>query len=62
MDRAIKLAQHFRKESNLKEWVELQEIIKEDILRNGYNTEANAFVMYYGGKELDASLLHMAYY
>ncbi len=62
LDRAIKLAQHFRKESNLKEWIELQEIIKEDILRNGYNDEINAFVMYYGGKELDASLLHMAYY
>ncbi len=62
MDRAIKLAQHFHKESNLREWIELREEIKEDILKNGYNQEINAFTMYYGGKELDASLLHMAYH
>lgn len=62
MDRAIKLAQHFHKESSLKEWIELREEIKEDILRNGYNSEINAFTMYYGGKELDASILHMIYH
>lgn len=62
MDRAIKLAQHFHKESNLQEWIELREEIKEDILKNGYHQEIKAFTMYYGGKELDASLLHMAYH
>ncbi len=62
VDRAIKLAQHFHKEGHIKEWIELREEIKEDILKKGYNEEIKAFTMYYGGKELDASLLHMAYH
>ncbi len=62
LDRAIKIAQHFRREQYLKEWLELREEIRADILGKGYNEEKKSFTMAYGGKDLDASLLHMAYH
>ncbi len=62
LDRAIKIAQHFHREQHLKEWLELREEIRADILGKGYNEEKKSFTMTYGGKDLDASLLHMAYH
>ncbi len=62
IDRAIKIAQHFKREQHLKELVDLREEIREDILKHGYNEKVNAFTMTYGKDELDASLLHMAYH
>ena len=62
IDRAIKLAQHFQKDNLVEEWLPLREEIKTDILKNAYNTEANAFTIYYGSKSLDASILLMAYH
>lgn len=62
VDRAIKIAQHFGKEENLNDWIELREEIRKDILVNGYNKEACAFTIYYGAKTLDASLLLLTYY
>ncbi len=62
LDRAIKLAQHFHREQPLKEWLELREEIRTDILSRGYSEEKQSFTMTYGGKELDASALHMAYH
>ncbi|MBI2146143.1 glycoside hydrolase family 15 protein [Candidatus Woesearchaeota archaeon] len=62
MDRAIKLAQHFGREHYVSSWLEFRDEIRGDILARGYNQELNSFTMYYGGKELDASLLQMAYY
>lgn len=62
VDRAIKIAQHYNKEERLHEWIELRDEIRESILRNAYDPDKKAFVMYYGGKELDAALLQMSYH
>ena len=62
VDRAIKLAQHFGKDDLIHEWLELRECIINDIIKNGYNKEIKAFTMYYGSKNLDASLLQMTYH
>jgi GH15 family glucan-1,4-alpha-glucosidase len=56
-DRAIASAQSCGLEAPLHEWCLLRQRIREDILRNGYDAERNAFVQHYGGKALDAALL-----
>ncbi len=62
MDRAIKLAQHFRRDDLAEEWTPTREEIKNDILQNGYNGDAGSFTMFYGSRDLDASLLRMTYH
>ncbi len=62
VERAIKIAQHFKKEEFIDGWVLLAEKIKEDILKNGYNQEIESFTIAYGKKDLDASLLLMCYH
>ncbi|MBV6695681.1 glycoside hydrolase family 15 protein [Kitasatospora aureofaciens] len=41
----------------LANWVELREAIHADVCTKGYDPERNTFTQYYGGRELDASLL-----
>jgi len=62
VDRAIKLAQHFGREDLVKDWLDLREEIRYDIIKKGYNDEAGAFTIHYNSKKLDASLLKMAYH
>ncbi len=62
VDRAIKIALHFGKKEHINSWVKLQEEIREDIMKKGYNPAVNAFTLFYGSKKLDASLLLMAYH
>ena len=62
VDRAIKIAQHYNKTERMQEWLDLRDEIREDILKKAYDPELEAFTMYYGSKELDASVLQMAYY
>ncbi len=62
VDRAIKIAQHFKKDEYANEWTELLEEIRKDLLNKGYNKEKEAFTIFYKSKDLDASLLQMAYY
>jgi len=38
-------------------WRKLRREIHDEVCRRGYDAEVGAFVQYYGGKELDASLL-----
>ncbi len=38
-------------------WARLRDEIRDDVLANGYDAEANTFVQRYGSKALDASLL-----
>lgn len=42
-----------------RKWKSIADTMKEDILRNGFDTGLNSFVQYYGGKETDASLLRI---
>ena len=57
VDRMIKGGEIFGLEGPVDRWRAVREIIRQDILHNGFDRERNTFVQYYGGKELDASLL-----
>ena len=56
-DRAVKMVEKVGREGPVDRWRATREEIKSDILANGYNPDVGAFVQYYGGDRLDASLL-----
>jgi GH15 family glucan-1,4-alpha-glucosidase len=58
-DRAIIIAKKLHTDAPLEMWRKIRDNIHEDICRNGYNEEKKTFVQFYGGKQLDASLLLM---
>ncbi len=62
MDRAAKIAQFIGKTQYVPKYLKIAGEIKVDILKNGWNDELKSFVMYYGGKEFDASNLLMLHY
>lgn len=62
MDRAAKIAQYIGKKDYVPRFLSVAQEIREDILKNGWDNELQSFVMYYGGKELDASNLLMLHY
>ena len=57
LDRAIKSAEEFRREDSLGRWRALRQRIHEEICDKAYDSELGSFVMSYGSKQLDASLL-----
>ncbi|HEX4006493.1 MAG TPA: glycoside hydrolase family 15 protein [Acidobacteriaceae bacterium] len=57
-DRAILIAEKLDCEGAA-HWPKLRDAIHEQICRTGFNEKKNSFVQYYGGTELDASLLLM---
>ena len=59
-DRAIKSCERFGLEGPVDKWRKTRDAIHADICENGFDPERNAFVQYYGGKALDASLLLIA--
>lgn len=59
-DRAIETAERFELEGPVERWREVRQMIHDQICDQGFDTELNSFVQYYGGKTLDASLLLMA--
>jgi GH15 family glucan-1,4-alpha-glucosidase len=60
VDRAIKSIERFGVEGPLERWKRLRQTIHDDVCRNGFSAERNAFVQYYGGTALDASVLLIA--
>ncbi|MFH1715382.1 MAG: glycoside hydrolase family 15 protein [Elusimicrobiota bacterium] len=62
MDRALKIAEILKKYKYADRCRKYADIIKEDILANGWDEEVKAFTMYYGSKDLDASNLLMLHY
>lgn len=44
-------------EGPVERWRKLRATIHEEVCRKGFDRDRNCFVQYYGGKELDASLL-----
>ena len=62
LDRAIRIAEHFRNKKLACELEPLRNEIMSDILKKGYNPSASAFTISYGSDSLDASLLRMAYH
>jgi GH15 family glucan-1,4-alpha-glucosidase len=57
VDRMIKAVERFGLEGSVERWRALRESIRQEIFKRGFDPERNTFVQYYGGKELDASLL-----
>jgi GH15 family glucan-1,4-alpha-glucosidase len=62
MDRAAKIAKSIGKTHQVPLYLKAAHEIKEDILKNGWDEELQSFVMHYGSKELDASVLLMLHY
>jgi GH15 family glucan-1,4-alpha-glucosidase len=56
-DRAIKVAETFGFEGPLDRWRAVRDEIHASVCANGFSASRNAFTQYYGGSELDASLL-----
>ncbi len=57
VDRAVRTMQEFNEEGPLERWVRLRADIHDEVCRFGFSQELGSFVQYFGGKELDASLL-----
>jgi GH15 family glucan-1,4-alpha-glucosidase len=57
VDRMVKAVERFNLQGPVERWRGLRSTIHEEVCRNGFDRERNAFVQYYGGKDLDASLL-----
>jgi len=62
MDRAVKIAQHFKQDKLAQDWIYLAEEIKNDILKNAWSEKKRAFTMFYGSEDLDAAVLLMCYH
>jgi GH15 family glucan-1,4-alpha-glucosidase len=56
-DRAIKSAEKFGLKGPTDEWRKLRDTIHRDVCEKGFDAEQNTFVMCYGSKVLDASIL-----
>jgi GH15 family glucan-1,4-alpha-glucosidase len=56
-DRAVKMVERIGRDGPLDRWRATRELIREQILREGYDAERGHFVQYYGSDRLDASLL-----
>jgi GH15 family glucan-1,4-alpha-glucosidase len=57
LDRMIKAVERFGLHGPVERWRSLRSTIHEEVCKNGFDHERNTFVQYYGGNELDASLL-----
>jgi GH15 family glucan-1,4-alpha-glucosidase len=57
VDRMIKAAEFFGLDGPVKGWRHLRDTIHAEVRHQGFDAERNAFVQYYGSKDLDASLL-----
>ncbi len=62
LDRGIKIASLLNRNSYLSEWSQVKETIRQDILKNGWNQDLQAFVQSYGSTSLDAANLLMMDY
>ena len=62
IDRAIKVAELFKKGKKIKKWILLRDSIKKDILSKGWNKNKRAFTQSYNSSDLDASVLLMEPY
>ena len=58
-DRAIIIAKKLHSKAPIEKWEKLRDTIHDEICQKAFNKEKNAFVQFYGGKHLDASLLLM---
>jgi GH15 family glucan-1,4-alpha-glucosidase len=58
-DRAVRDAERFALPGPVERWRALRTAVHDEVCAKGYDAERGTFVQYYGGRELDASLLIM---
>ncbi len=58
-DRAIKDAERFGLDGPANQWRELRDRLHAEICERGFDAQRNAFVQYYGGRDVDAAILVM---
>jgi alpha,alpha-trehalase len=61
-DRGVKIARLLGKEKYLEPWSELRDTIRDDVIKNGWNEELQAFTQYYGSRNMDAANLLIEHY
>jgi GH15 family glucan-1,4-alpha-glucosidase len=59
-DRAIKTVERYGEQGPVDRWRAIRAQIHQEICERGYDASRGTFVQYYGGKDLDASLLLIA--
>ncbi len=57
LDRVIRAAEQEELEADIDRWRQVRDLIRTDILANGYNPQLGAFTQFYGSTTLDASSL-----
>ena len=57
IDRAVKTVERCGLSGPVERWRQIRQQIHDEVCREGFNPELNAFVQYYGSEDLDASLL-----
>ena len=57
VDRGVKSIEQHGMGGPLDEWKELRNLIRTEVLQNGFNPHLDSFVQHYGSRRLDASLL-----
>jgi GH15 family glucan-1,4-alpha-glucosidase len=57
IDRMVKAVENFGLDGPVERWRTVRAKIHDEVCRYGFDREHNTFVQYYGGRELDASLL-----
>lgn len=57
MDRAVKIARRWGNKRRAEMWTEVRDEIYDKVVQDGFDKELVSFVQYYGGKEVDGSLL-----
>jgi GH15 family glucan-1,4-alpha-glucosidase len=62
LDRSIKIARLLGQGDQTEKWLDERNLIRKDILANGWSDKAGAFTQRYGSDNLDASVLLMASY
>jgi GH15 family glucan-1,4-alpha-glucosidase len=59
LDRAVRIARSIGEEGDANRWAELRDKIREKIMEEGWDEQANSFVRAFGAKDLDAANLLM---
>jgi GH15 family glucan-1,4-alpha-glucosidase len=59
LDRAVRSVEKGWMKADASRWKVLRDQIHEQVCREGFNTELNSFVQFYGSRHLDASVLMM---
>ena len=59
LDRACKLARHYRHDNHADRWETCRDAIQQDILKHGYSEQLQSFTQAYGSDALDAANLRL---